>query len=231
MKDQDKDSKDKLTELRRRSEVAAEKSLGVSDASALSPEDIQRLAHELQVHQIELEMQNEELRRTQQELEASRDKYLELYDLVSVGCFTLDRSEVILDANLTGSGLLGTARSLLIGKPFAGFLNEEDGKTLYLHFRQVLETQSGQDCDIRLIKENRSQIPVRLHKYATGNQDASPTVFRTAVTDITISKHAEQSLYESELHYRRLFETAQDGILILFFSNDIKCHPRLEYSR
>ena len=64
----DKDSKDKLSELRRRAELAvAEKSLGISDISALSPEEVRQLIHELQVHQIELEMQNEELRRTQQD--------------------------------------------------------------------------------------------------------------------------------------------------------------------
>ena len=65
--------------------AAAEKSLSVSDAPALSPADIQRLVHELQVHQIELEMQNEELRRTQQDVEASRDKYSALYDFAPAG--------------------------------------------------------------------------------------------------------------------------------------------------
>ena len=154
---------------------------------------------------------------TQQELEASRDKYSELYDFAPVGYFTLDQNGVILEANLTGSGLLGRARVFLIGKPLASFVNEEDGNALYLHFRQVLETQSKQTCDIRLTKKDGSQIRVRLDSQVLGGQDGSPTVFRTAVADITKRKHAEEALYASEFRYRRLFESARDGILIVDF--------------
>ena len=191
--------------------------MGISDVSALSPEKVQQLIHELQVHQIELEMQNEELRRTQQELEASRDNYAELYDVAPVGYFVLDQKGVILEANLTVCGLLGRARAFLMGKPFASFVNEEDGNTLYLHFRQVLETQSKQTCDIRLAKNDGSQIPLRLDSLVLGSQDGSPTVFRTTVSDITRRRHAEEALYASELRYRRLFESTQDGILIVDF--------------
>ena len=86
---------------------------------------------------------------------------------------------------------------------------------LYIHFRQVLETQSKQTCEVRLTKKDGSQIPVRLDSLLLESQDGSPTILRTAVTDITKGKHAEEALYASELRYRRLFESARDGILIL----------------
>ena len=214
----DTDSENKISELRRRAESALlEKAGDASDTSALSPEDVQKLVHELQVHQDELEMQNEELRRTRQELEATRDKYVELYDTAPLGYFVLDQKGVILEANLTGSAIFGTARGFLTGKPIASFVNEEDGDALYLHLRQVLETQSRQSCDVRLTKKDGSQVPVRLESLTLRGQDGSPSVFRTLVIDVTKRKHAEEALFASESRYRRLFEGGRDGILIVDF--------------
>jgi PAS domain-containing protein len=134
---QERDFKNKTFDLRRRAESAfAEKPRDALDISTLSNEDVQKMVHELQVHQMELEMQNEELRRIQQDLETSRDKYSELYDFAPAGYLVLDQKGVILEANLTSFALLGRARAFLIGKPFASLVNEEDGNTLYLHFRQ-----------------------------------------------------------------------------------------------
>ncbi len=162
-------------------------------------------------------MQTEELRQTQLLLEASRDNYSKLYDLAPFGYFTLDQNGGILEANLTTSGILGRAKAFLIGKPLASFVNEEDANALHLHVRQVLETQSKQTCDVRLAKNDGSHIPVRLDSQVIGSQDGSPTVLRTVLTAIISRKHAEEALYDSESRYRRLFESAQDGILILDF--------------
>ena len=173
----DTDSENKISELRRSAESAlVEKAGDASDTSALSPEDVQKLVHELQVHQIELEIQNEELR---QEFEASRDKYSKLYDVAPVGYLTLDHKGGILEANLTVCGLLGRVRAFLIGKPLASLVNEEDANALYLHLRRVLETQSKQTCDVRLAKNDGSHIPVRLDTKVLESQDGSPTVLRT----------------------------------------------------
>src|SRR4030042_3725035 len=95
----------------------AEKKLKANEArpqESLSPEETRRLLHELSVHQIELEMQNEELRRTQQELETARARYRDLYDLAPVGYFVLSEKGSILEANLRAATLFGTPRVELL---------------------------------------------------------------------------------------------------------------------
>src|SRR5208337_4444886 len=92
----------------------------------ISSEQVQGLLHELQVHQIELEMQSEELRRAQVELEISRTKYFDLFDLAPVGYLTLNDKGLIMEANLTASRLLGVERSSLVNHPLMRFILRED---------------------------------------------------------------------------------------------------------
>ena len=101
------------------------------------PEDIDAIVHELRVHQIELEMQNEELRRAQLELDAQREKYFELFDLAPVGYLTLSDEGIVGDANLTAARLLGVERQLLVGQPFSAFVFAPDRDVLYLHQRHA----------------------------------------------------------------------------------------------
>jgi len=133
---------DSVQALRRRAEaLAAEKAGGMPEnADVLSPDSARRALHELRVHQIELEMQNEELRRTQQELEASRERYFDLYDLAPVGYFTLSEQGLILEANLTAAKLFGVARSVLVKQPLSRFILPEDQDNHYRHRKALLET-------------------------------------------------------------------------------------------
>src|SRR6202011_2882519 len=114
--------------LRKRAEAMAREKAAQApeNLEARTPEALDRTLHELRVHQIELEMQNEELRRTQEELEASRARYFDLYDLAPIGYFTLSEEGLILEANLTAAKLLGVTRDALVKQPLSRFVFPED---------------------------------------------------------------------------------------------------------
>src|SRR5210317_801078 len=110
----DKPASKRSIDLRKRAEKALQKRPPDNfDLAKLSKEEMHSLIHELQVHQIELEMQNDELRRAQLDLEAARDKYTDLYDFAAVGYFTISDKGLILDANLMGTTMLGIERKKL----------------------------------------------------------------------------------------------------------------------
>src|SRR2546427_9849374 len=123
------------------------------DVAAMPVKDVQQLVHELQVHQIELEMQNEELCRTQVELEAARDSYVDLYDFSPAGHLTLDTRGMIVEANLRAGTLLGINREELIGRPFAPFIAWDDQGTFRRHSQDVLKIATRQICEVRLREE------------------------------------------------------------------------------
>ena len=118
---------------------------------------------------------------------------------------------MILEVNLTGTDLLGVERGLLIGEPLARFVDKEDANTLYLHFRQVLETQSKQTCHIRLTKKDGSQTPVKLDSLVFGERIGSPESFRTAVTGVTNTKQVESERKDSQETFRLFYENAPLG--------------------
>jgi PAS domain S-box-containing protein len=125
---------------------------------ALSPEEIRRMLHELRVHQIELEMQNEELRRAQAELDASRERYFDLYDLAPVGYCTLSEKGLILETNLTAATLLNVTRSEMVNKPITRFILKEDQDIYYRHRKHVFETAEPQTVELRMVKAGRNII-------------------------------------------------------------------------
>ncbi len=202
-------------ELRQRAEKAAREKAARSpeDFEGLSPEEVRRILHELQVHQVELEMQNDELHRVQQELEASREKYFDLYDMAPVGYFTVGEKGLVLEANLRGARLLGVERSLLVKSPLTRYVVPEDQDIYYLHRKRLLETGARQLCELRMCRQDGFQFWGRLEiTVAPGGEDGS-TVSRIMVSDITEKKRDEDALRQSEERYRATTHSATDAIV------------------
>ena len=133
--------------------VRAEKVLaaGGTGLQPILPDDVRELVHELQVHQIELETQNEELRRAQETITESRNRYVDLYDLAPVGYVTLDPQGLIVDLNLKGARLLGAPRNSLIQRPFILFVAPEDRQTFHAYLWQLSVGAANQSCELEFI--------------------------------------------------------------------------------
>jgi PAS domain S-box-containing protein len=166
------------------------------DRRATSSQDLQGVLHDLQVHQIELEMQNDELRRTQDALEAARARYFDLYDLAPVGYFTLSERGLILEANLTGAGLLGMPRGALPQTPFGHFVAHEDADHYYLHHRKLFKTGQPQAFELRLSRHDGASITAWLDATVAAGDDGSP-VCRLTVTDVSDRKRIQDQLRQS----------------------------------
>ena len=180
-----------------------------------------KVLHELQVHQIELEMQNEELKRVQVALEESRDKYLDLYDFAPVGYFTLTGKGEIAEANLAGAALLGMGRPKLVRRCLGWFVAPGDRDRWGQHLVSVLHSAEKQTCELALQREDGPTFDAHLDSIRldrTGQEagaGGTGPVIRVAMSDISRLKRVERDLSASEAQFRRLFEAAQDGILIL----------------
>ena len=151
--------------------------------------DTQRLVHELQVHQIELEMQNEELQHARDEMAAGLEKYTDLYDFAPVGYLTLDREGTIRGANLTSATLLGLERSRLVTRRF-GLLVAGDGRPAFAAFlTRVFANQAREFCEVALLKEGRPPVEVRIE----GAVAAAGQECEAVVTDITERNRIESA--------------------------------------
>jgi len=151
----------KLEALRKRAEVMLRNQPAL--ASALpSTRDPVLLAHELEVHQVELLMQNEELRHTHLELEKSRDRYADLYNLAPVAYVTLDANGKILDANIAAALLLGEDRYVFLRRPLSAFMTSDDADTFHILRRAVFASETVQGCDLSLRRKDGHSMPVHL---------------------------------------------------------------------
>ncbi|MDD2466993.1 MAG: histidine kinase dimerization/phospho-acceptor domain-containing protein [Desulfobulbus sp.] len=160
---------------------------------ATSGQDSQRLVHELQVHQIELEMQNEELRATQEQLGESLEKYSDLYEFAPVGYVTSNRKGRIVEANLTFAGQLMIERGRLINSALLLHAIEADRATFRDHLEQVFQTNERQSCELRLEQRNGPERYVQVDSIRALQADGTPHC-RTSVTDISARKIAEDEL-------------------------------------
>jgi PAS domain S-box-containing protein len=169
---------------------------------------------ELTLHQVELELQNAELRRIQLLLLASRARYFDLYNRAPVGYFTLNQAGFIRKANLTAAHLLGTTRGALVKQSLTRFIVPDDQDIYYHHKKQLVETGTRQVCELRMLRPEGDPCWVRLE--ATSAKGASGVLLvRAVMSDITERRNAEETLRASEARHRSLFEKSHDALMTL----------------
>ena len=198
--------------LRQRAEtIFWEKSeLSSEELKAMTPDAMRQTLHELGVHQIELEMQNEELRRMQVTLDAARARYFDLYNLAPMGYLTLSETKLILEANITAATLLGAVRDSLLQQPLSRFIQKEDQDIWYLHHKQLLATRKPQACDLRLVRNDGTPFWAHLTAILAQEADGAP-VCRVTLIDITERKRAEAEKAGWEASNRQLQKTESLG--------------------
>jgi two-component system cell cycle sensor histidine kinase/response regulator CckA len=213
MNDEDKQQVDtQALRLRAQARVWETADLSSARIAALSIEELMQLLHELHVHQVELEMQNEELRRTQVELETSRARYFDLYDRAPLGYCTLNEHGVILEVNLTASTLLGMPLSALIDQPLSRFILSEDQDRFYLIRRRPGTCGEVKTCELRMRRADGIQFWARLKSVSISGKDGSPQC-RMVISDITESKQVEEERLRQEQQAQRAQRIESIGLL------------------
>ncbi len=172
-------------------------------ATPLSADKTQRLFQELQIHQIELEMQNEELRLAQRDLEASRARYFDLYDLAPVGYFTISEAGLTLEANLTAATMLSLARGAMLNQPLTRLILPEDRDICSQCLKLLFKTGAPQMCELRMVKKDSAPFWAQMETRLGQNAEDAP-ICRVAVSDITVRKRVEAELQQlnDELEHR-----------------------------
>ncbi len=196
------------TALRKRAEEIARARATLPPATR---EEMEQAIYELQVHQVELELQNEDLRRTQTNLNASRTRYFDLYNLAPVGYVTVSRQGIILEANLTLADLLGVRRGALAKQKLSNFILPEDQDTYYFFSKQLVETGEQQVCEVRMRAPDGKLLWGQLETSATQRQiDAS--AFYIVIRDITDRKTTEDQLFQAMREQQLILDTVNVGI-------------------
>jgi PAS domain S-box-containing protein len=203
-------SKSKIPDSPASLRIRAEKRLGKPDGNAVNT-DSSRIRHELEVHQIELEMQNAELRIARDDAEAMLEKYTELYDFAPVGYFTLCRDGTVRLSNLTGATLLGIGRASLIGRSFGLLVAPKQRNEFNDFLKNVFADGAKHSAEFELADSHIAAdiVKIEARRYSNGIEASF------VMHDITERRQAQEQMRVSEIHYRRLFEAAKDGILLV----------------
>ena len=202
----------KPSELRKLAEQKA--NLSPENTKHLSSEKTQQVLHELRVHQIELEMQNDELRTSQSELKAARARYFDLYELAPLGYCTVSEKDLILEANLTATVLLGAIRGSMVKRPFSQFIIDEDQDIYYLHRNQLFKTKEPQSFDLRMLKNDGTMFWANLATTVSKNSEGN-SVHRVAISDITERKRAEEAFIRMAQEWQKTFDFMSEAVWIL----------------
>ena len=163
-----------------------------------SPQEMGTLLHELQVHKIELEMQNEGLQRMQEEIDAERDHYFDLYNMAPVGYLTVNKNGLILEGNLTAATMLGVEMGALAHQLISRFILSEDQDIYYQQSRQLFENGALVVFELRMVKPDGTSFWAKIDTNAAHDAKELP-VCRIVISDITERKQAENTFKENAL--------------------------------
>ncbi len=213
--------------LRKRAQAVLEERPQKTD---MLNEDLRKLVHELGTYQIELELQNEDLRNAQLELEISRKRYIDLYDFAPVAYLSVDSKGMIREANLTAGKMLGVPRGQLLNRPFSDFIVPTDQDIFYLHRKQLLETRQQQSYEIRLQKNKGPLFHALVETVVYSEEYDPPGQFRVMVSDISTRREAELAKVRHLKERYRAIVMDQNDLICRFdpegritFVNDAYC--------
>jgi len=207
-----------FTDLRGKAELLLQDR--TADRQAPTLEDFDCLLHELEVHQIELEMQNEELRNAQQIIEAVSIEYTDLYDFAPIAYLSINQKGIIQKANLTAAKLLGIERNQLLQQTLNPFIFNDDRDIWYIHLRKINELECKQTCELKMIKEDGSLLHVQIDSIPIVDLQGNASLIRTVITDITDRKQAENELHRVEAEKQAIIDASVDSIIHI--DNDMK---------
>jgi PAS domain S-box-containing protein len=210
----DKAGQSKFNQLRKRAEELLVDKEGY--LPPMSSDEIREIVHELHTHQIELELQNEDMRQVQEELLVSQRKYHDLYEFAPVGYLTANDNGLIIEANLTLTKMLGMERRSLIKRPLSHFIVAEDQDVFYLYRKNLLATQERQAFELQMRKKGGERFWAGMDAVLV--EDVDEGRFRIAVSDITGRKRAEKRFHEQ----RELLLAALDSLTQPFYIIDPK---------
>jgi two-component system sensor kinase FixL len=201
----------RLSTLRQRAEARVT-TLSAASVASMSAEEAQALVHELQVHQVELEMQNDSLRDAQHELANALDRYTELYDQAPVAFLSIAANGQILQANETAARMFGVNLGTLLGSKIWRFVAESFRDTVYLHLRELLSEQaSAHHCEVEMLRADESTFWACLQS-TPAKYGPDQRKIRTAVIDISERRLAEQALSLLNIDLRQTLEVKEGDL-------------------
>lgn len=183
-------------QLRKRAEARVTRSLGLLKVITL--DKAKELLHELEVHQIELEMQNEELREAHHHLEEVKDQYTDLFDFAPIGYLVLDKKGVILNINLTACDLLGVERAVIKGKPLSAYMRSGESRILFLKLQEAFKTGELDDFELEMKHKNQAFFTASLQGTITTNKNQKESLCRISFQDVTSVKEAKAILFKNK---------------------------------
>lgn len=217
--DADKQYQKKMAVLRDKALARISKSS--TDISDTVDQETRKLLHDLHVHQIELEMQNEELRQAHRELESSRDRYLELYHSAPVGYVVTDAAGMVLQANKTFGHMMDEDISTLLSKPLTRSIHTDDRAVFFARFKAFFKNPVDKRLEVRLVKKDQTVIHAKMEGHRISGVDDALSArnlsgrLLISISDITKRKTAEAAIIRAKVQWEQTFDAVPDMIAIL----------------